>query len=84
MMNDNKTKKAFCFVIINSYLSPLVNVLPLENKKKNEFSFCIFLAYSYLCRQNRLKHVFYEQIEAHKHSSRTNDGYTSFGFMQYR
>jgi len=29
----------------------LKKVLSLEKEKKNEFSFCFFLAYSYLCTQ---------------------------------
>jgi len=46
-------RKIFGFSLAYSYLSPLVKVLSLENKKKNSFSFCILLAYSYLCNPKR-------------------------------
>ena len=36
-------------------MGPLEKVLSHENEKKNEFSFCILLTYSYLCRNKRLK-----------------------------
>ena len=35
--------------LIFLYFSLRVKVLSLEKEKKNEFSFCFFLAYSYLC-----------------------------------
>ena len=41
----------FCIVLAYSYLWLSPKILPLGNKKKNEFSFCIPLAYSYLCQQ---------------------------------
>ena len=37
--------------LIFLYFSLRVKVLSLEKEKKNEFSFCFFLAYSYLCSQ---------------------------------
>ena len=37
--NDTRLKN-------NSYLSPLVNLLSLENAKKNRLFLCILLAYS--------------------------------------
>ena len=50
LVSQYLNKLGFSFNL--QYLSPLVKVLSLENEKKNLFSFCIFLAYSYLCTPN--------------------------------
>ena len=41
------------------YFSPLVNVLSLENTKKNKFYFGILLAYSYLCTLKETYFIFF-------------------------
>ena len=43
----------FCCFLTYLYFGLRPKVLSLEKEKKNEFSFCFFLAYSYLCTKFR-------------------------------
>ena len=53
--SSQKNPNKFGFSFDLHYLSPLVKVFSLENKKKKTFSFCIFLAYLYLCSNFKIK-----------------------------
>ena len=47
-------EKTFFFLFFARFALPFSltkKVLSFENKKKNLFSFCVFLTYSYLCRR---------------------------------
>jgi hypothetical protein len=51
MQGLKKDKNLWFFARLFVSFSQAKKILSLENEKKNSFSFCILLAYSYLCRR---------------------------------
>ena len=54
MINYDFFRNKFGFLLTYSYFDLWSKVLSLEKEKKNKFSFCFLLTYSYLCRQKSI------------------------------